>query len=68
MSRYERAIPPPALARLRAAYQHFEELAAVICETLEIPPNATRNLDIERGVFVFEAEGEPLNGQMLEHA
>ena len=57
----EITIPPSALARLRTAYSQFEQLAVVISEAMNLPPDASRRLDLERGVFVTEP---PVNGQV----
>ena len=48
------AIPTPALARLQAAYQQFDLLVQVVADTLEIPSDAPRQLDIQGGAFILE--------------
>ena len=55
-------IPSASLARLRTAYQQFLDLASVISDAMGIPPEAQRQLQLDRGTFTVETDEAVPNG------
>jgi len=44
-------IPERSLARLRAAYQQFEQISGLVAEAMGLDPAAVVNINVEKGVF-----------------
>jgi hypothetical protein len=61
----EHPIPPLALSRLRAAWDHFQLVAQIVADTLELPPGA-RRVEFDRGLFIVDDYQDSLNGRVSE--
>ena len=59
-------IPPRALVRLRASYEAFETLAAVVVEAMDVDQEQVQSFDLKRGVVVLFEEGAVSNGVAQE--
>jgi hypothetical protein len=65
MTEPEIAIPSPSLERLRQAYAQFDQLALIIAEAVGIEARQSRQLDMERGVFLV-GQNHSANGRVNE--
>ena len=51
-------IPERSLARLRAAYQQFEQISGLVAEAMGLDPSAVSNVNIVDGVFSVRDDGD----------